>query len=412
MAKRELPTEDVAAESAYRWAILGGVWLVYFCFGMTTASMAPLVAPISRALGLSHAAMGSVLGAWPLVYIAAAIPCGALLDRIGTKWALLIGALIMMLSVAFRSLANGHLELFLAVALFGLGGPLVSIGAPKLIALWFRGKDRGLAMGIYITGPALGAMVALSATNSLLMPALDNDWRQALRVYGALMLLSGLIWFWIASHPVNREMERRLRGTAGRSWRVFVDLVKLPTVRLVLLMSVGIFFYNHGLNNWLPEILRHGGMEPARAGFWASIPTAVSVFAALTIPRLAIAQRRLWILVALFAGAAAAAVLLHGMNEPFLAIALVLQGLARGAMMTISVMILLEGPEVGARNAGAAGGLFFSAAEVGGVLGPLAIGFVSDLSGGFQFSLHMLSGVMVVLILITLRLHRLIGATA
>lgn len=412
MRNREFAPEVATATSPYRWAILGGVWLVYFCFGMTTASMAPLVAPISRTLGLSHAAMGSVLGAWPLVYIAAAIPCGAVLDRIGARWALLFASLIMMLSAALRSLASGHAELFLAVALFGLGGPLVSIGAPKLIALWFTGKDRGLAMGIYITGPALGAVVALSATNGLLMPAMDNDWRQVLRIYGALVLVSGLIWFWIASHPVSRTLEHRLQATGGRSWRVFVDLVELPAVRLVLLMSVGIFFYNHSLNNWLPEILRSGGMDPVRAGFWASMPTGISVLAALTIPRLAVSQRRLWILVALFAGAAAATMLLHGTIEPLLATALVLQGLARGAMMVIAVMILLDRPEVGARNAGAAGGLFFSAAEIGGVLGPLAIGFVSDLSGGFALSLYMLSAVMIILILFALRLHRMVRAAA
>lgn len=412
MRNREFAPEVATATSPYRWAILGGVWLVYFCFGMTTASMAPLVAPISRTLGLSHAAMGSVLGAWPLVYIAAAIPCGAVLDRIGARWALLFASLIMMLSAALRSLASGHAELFLAVALFGLGGPLVSIGAPKLIALWFTGKDRGLAMGIYITGPALGAVVALSATNGLLMPAMDYDWRQVLRIYGALVLVSGLIWFWIASHPVSRTLEHRLQATGGRSWRVFVDLVELPAVRLILLMSVGIFFYNHSLNNWLPEILRSGGMDPVRAGLWASMPTGISVLAALTIPRLAVSQRRLWILVALFAGAAAATMLLHGTIEPLLATALVLQGLARGAMMVIAVMILLDRPEVGARNAGAAGGLFFSAAEIGGVLGPLAIGFVSDLSGGFALSLYMLSAVMIILILFALRLHRMVRAAA
>ena len=32
----------VAEPSNYRWVLLGGVWLIYFCFGLTTASMAPL----------------------------------------------------------------------------------------------------------------------------------------------------------------------------------------------------------------------------------------------------------------------------------------------------------------------------------------------------------------------------------
>ena len=37
----------------------------------------------------------------------------------------------------------------------------------------------------------------------------------------------------------------------------------------------------------------------------------------------------------------------------------------------IAMLVLMELPEVGARHMGAAGGLFFSAAEIGGVLGPL-----------------------------------------
>ena len=63
-------------------------------------------------------------------------------------------------TMALRSIANGYLLLFLAVALFGVGGPLVSVGAPKLIASWFEGKERGLAIGIYSTGPTIGAVTA------------------------------------------------------------------------------------------------------------------------------------------------------------------------------------------------------------------------------------------------------------
>ena len=145
------------ATHSYRWIMLAGIWLLYFGFGLTVAVMAPLVQPVTDELGLSYAAMGAILGAWPLVYIGSAIPCGALLDRIGPRKALFLAAMIMALSGALRGLADGHMSMFLAVALFGLGGPLLSIGAPKLISLWFEGKERGLAMGIYITGPASAA---------------------------------------------------------------------------------------------------------------------------------------------------------------------------------------------------------------------------------------------------------------
>ena len=72
-------------------------------------------------------------------------------------------------------------------------------------------------------------------------------------------------------------------------------------LQLMLVMSVGIFFFNHGLNNWLPELLRHSGMSAAEAGIWAALPTAVGVAGALLIPRLATPRRRLAILAGRFA---------------------------------------------------------------------------------------------------------------
>ena len=47
----------------YRWMMLFGVWLLYFGFGLTASSLAPLVRPITSDLQMSYAAMGAVLGA-------------------------------------------------------------------------------------------------------------------------------------------------------------------------------------------------------------------------------------------------------------------------------------------------------------------------------------------------------------
>ena len=155
----------------YRWVVLFGVWLMYFSFGVSIASMAPLVAEITADLGMSNSGMGRVLGAWQLTYILAALPLGALMDRTGVAIGILFAGCVMALSLALRGVAGSETMLFVAVAVFGLGGPLMSIGAPKLIALWFEGADRGMAMGIYMTGPALGNIAAVTLANPVLLPA-------------------------------------------------------------------------------------------------------------------------------------------------------------------------------------------------------------------------------------------------
>ncbi len=75
--------------------------------------------------------------------------------------------------------------------------------------------------------------------------------------------------------------------------------------------------------------------------------------------------------------------------------------------MTLSILILLDIPQVGSKRAGVAGGMFFSAAEIGGVMGPVSIGMMSDWSGGFSSTLYMLTAVSVfLLILLTALWHQ------
>ncbi|MGE4218452.1 MAG: CynX/NimT family MFS transporter [Alphaproteobacteria bacterium] len=396
-----------------RWLMLAGVWLLYFCFGVTSTGLAPLVAPIVRDLGISHTEMGTVLGAWQLVYIVSAVPCGTMLDRLGPRRALFVGSLLIALSGLLRSLSVDFWSLFLAVAVFGLGGPIVSAGAPKVVSLWFHGRERGLAMGIYITGPALGAIVSLSLANSVFMPFFDNDWRDVLRLWSAVAVGMGVLWMVLTLHPAAKAMERKIAAEPRvRQREVLMQLLQLPAMRIVLLMSVGAFTFNHGLHNWLPELLRSQGMSPAVAGYWASVPTAVGIAGSLLIPRFATPEHRFSILLALCGAAGLASLFLHADAGPLLLVGLVLQGIVRSSIVTVTVLTLVELPGVEQRHAGTASGLFFSAAEVGGVTGPLALGVLYDASGGFDAGLYMLTGVTILLAIAVLRLRAMSAAQA
>jgi cyanate permease len=387
--------------------VLLGIWLMYSTFGMTVVSLAPLVGEITREFGIGHASMGLAFGAWQLVFIVAAVPCGALVDRIGVSRGLLLGALTIFASGMLRSLATDYLSLLLAVALFGLGGPIISTGAPKVVARWFRGPERGFAMGLYVTGPAIGTIVALTLTNAVLMPLLGNEWRLVLQVWAAMALATGVIWFAISRHSEMRRIEAEAAKAPRLSQvQVVRDLLRVPAVQVLLAMSVGIFIFNHGLNNWLPEILRSKGMTPAAAGAWATIPTVVGIAGALTIPRLATPRRRYLMLGGLFLSALIATLLLRAEPGPILIIGMMLQGVARSSMMTLSMLTLVEMPDIGEKHAATASGLFFSAAEVGGASGPVILGFIHDASGGFGAALWFLTSTMALLVVAAVWLQR------
>jgi len=392
-----------------RWWKLAGVWALYMAFGLNMAGLAPLVPDIEAGLGFSHASMGTVLGAWQFIYIFAAIPCGLVLDRMGTHKALFWGALLIGASGIARGFAGEYLHLLAAVALFGLGGPLISAGAPKVVSENFTGAERGLAMGIYITGPGVGVMVSLLFTQPMLMPLLGGRWGLVLILWGFAALAAGLFWL-LVGRGVTRSGDPITPNAP--LWNEISAVLSLSPVRLILLMSIGIFSINHAMNNWLVELLHNFGAGLKQASLLAVVPAVVGIVSALTLPRLATGSRRFSILIALFSCSLFGSLLfLIGGMGSWLYLALILMGIAGGSMMTVLILTLVEVPGVGERRAGTAGGFFFSAAEIGGVGGPVAIGVLYGGSGGFSSALALLALVALLLIGAVVPLRRLLAGS-
>lgn len=399
------PLEDTGEPPhPYRWTMLFGVWLMYFSFALTIASLAPLVFVIEKDLGIDHALMGTILGAWPLIYIASSAPCGALLDRFGPRRMLFVAMTIIAFSGVLRAVSDSYIELLLAIFVFGIGGPLISSGAPKIVSLWFKGKDRGLGIGIYFTGNALGGIAAVALTNSYIMPIFNNDWRQVLLAYAALVFCAGLVWLVISAHPASRAVETTLAAEKKTPiTQVFFELLSIPLVRIVLVIGIFILFFNHGLTHWLPTILQEKGMDEVSAGYWASIPTIFGLASAPFIPRLATPERRYFILLLLFAAAGLATLFIQYGDGLILGAGLLMQGVCRGSMTGIAILMLMDTDD--GKHVGAASGLYFSAGEIGGALGPMTVGTLAQSTGSFATPLFMMTGVSVLLILLLARLR-------
>jgi cyanate permease len=66
---------------------------------------------------------------------------------------------------------------------------------------------------------------------------------------------------------------------------------------------------------------------------------------------------------------------------------------------------LMEMPSVGAKNTGAAAGLYFSIGELGGTLGPLIMGVAADLTGSFVAGMVLVASIVAVMIVPALRIR-------
>jgi len=400
MARPIASSPAVANKDPRRWLMLALLWLLYASFGITTGTIPPLVGPILEDLNMTHSQMGLVLGAWQLVYIGTASPLGTLVDRLGVRRSLGIGIILVWLSLVLRGLAVNFLSLFFAVALFGVGGPIISIGAPKVVSLWFQGNERGVAAGIYATGPVAGMAFALATAGSLVMP-LTGTWRGISLVYGAILLVVVAAWWTFARDtalPPSEETGTAFSESAS-SRAVLWDLLRLRNVQLILVLAFGTFLLNHGLNNWLPTLLRESGMTLSQAGFWTAAATAVGALGLLAIPGLARHGYRaltLGLLLVVGAGTTTGLALLSG---PALISNLLISNIVRVPMMPVLTLILMETPGVGARRMGAGAGLFFAAAEVGGFGGPFLLGFLHDATSSLTTGVLLLAIVTAIMVL-------------
>jgi CP family cyanate transporter-like MFS transporter len=368
--------------------MLGLVWLTYASFGLVSNSLAPVVTQVTTDLGLSYSQMGTILGAWQLTYIGLAYMAGQIIDRIGLRRALGIGVLVIAASALLRGGATGFWTLFMFVALFGLGGPMVSVGAPKLIATWFAGPERGKAAGIYTTGPAIGAVVVLSTANSILMPA-TGSWRLTVAAYGVVALAVGMVWWLLSRDPPPEALVRTGSTVDPRR------LLRLRNVWLVLVIGFAGFLASHGLGNWLPRILQWHGFDPVDAGVWASIPNLVGIVGALTFSRVVPRDRRTHATAAMFATSAVALLLIGNAAGPPLILGLVLQGLVFNSITPLLMLVMMETPGVGPAAMGAAGGLYFTISEIGGFSGPSLLGYLFDVTGGFVLGLTLIAVLLV-----------------
>ncbi|MHA1935447.1 MAG: MFS transporter [Candidatus Thorarchaeota archaeon] len=389
---------DHAVKSSYRWIILALAWLVYFSFGLILSSIPPLVNIIAADLSMSYSQMGVILGSVILFYIPLSIPIGVTIDRIGQKKMIAAGLLIISTSSILRAFAFNFETMFLVVALFGFGGPTISVGLAKVVASTFQGKERGLSSGIYMTGAIVGSATALALTSSLILPFVGT-WRNVFSLYGIVGLFIAIMWVVLARESgINAESSNRFHSMK----MMLRTLLGSRQVWIATIIGSSSFLIFYGFGNWLPTLLEAKGMSPADAGWLASLPSWIGLIGSAIIPGLAAAGSRKPIIIVILLIEGVAIYVIGLAFELLLLVSLMIYGIISGATLPLMLVVLMDLPEVGAEFTGVASGLFFSIGASMGFIGPVLVGYLTDLSGAFLPAVIVLALAVEVMIVITL----------
>ena len=177
-----------------RWWIAGVLFLLSVINYVDRQTLSILVPTIQADLELSDQQYGNIVSLFLAAYTVSYLVSGRLVDALGARLGLALFAGFWSLAQMATGLANSVLTLGACRFLLGLGEAGGYTASPKIVAEWFPPKDRGLAVGLYGSGAAIGATLAPLLVVGV---AAQFGWRSAFVVTGVLgLLLAGAWYLW------------------------------------------------------------------------------------------------------------------------------------------------------------------------------------------------------------------------
>jgi MFS family permease len=207
---------------SFRWVVLFFVSVAMFGNYYVYDCIAPIADLLTRQLGFSDSNIGLLQAIYSIPNVVMVLIGGYIVDRIGTRKALLIfgtlcfvGSLVTSLSGVLAIMATGRL-------VFGLGAESLIVCVTTAVAKWFRGKELSFAFGINLTIARAGTLLAQQSPSWAGFAY--SYWRNPLLIsvaFGALCIVGAVI-YWLLE--VYAERRYQLGQAAATDKVVFSDI--------------------------------------------------------------------------------------------------------------------------------------------------------------------------------------------
>ncbi len=169
------------------WIMAAGSLAFFFVTATTFTSLAVVLWPMMPVIGLSNADAGLAFALVGLSCGLANLITAGIISRIGSRWTMVLGALVMVAGFGLASIVESRLPFFLATLLMGAGFTLLApVPVIPLIAYWFREKSSRM-LGIYFMVGASGGIVGPWMVNKIVY--LSGSWR----IHWAAMAASAFV---------------------------------------------------------------------------------------------------------------------------------------------------------------------------------------------------------------------------
>jgi MFS transporter, ACS family, tartrate transporter len=428
LANGQGPTDEHAILARITWRLLPLLFLCYIVAYVDRINVGFAKLQLQQALGIEPAVFGSVYGfgagLFFIGYFLFEIPSNLLLHRIGARiWIARIMVAWGLISMAMVFIHNT--TMFFAMRfLLGVAEAGFFPGVVLYLTYWFPARDRARTVALFATGAVIAGIIGSPVSGVVL--GLDGlaglaGWQWLFVLEGAPAVVLGVVV--LACLP-NGPAQARWLATSERAWiesrlaeeaallgqRQRHRLVDAFTSRRVWLLCLLYFLLNvggYGYEMWLPTIVKEfSGASDATVGLLNAVPYLAAAVAMLLVGRYSdrTGQRRLP--VALGAMASAVGFVLSGwLLDPYLAMAALVLAFV-GLKSTLGPFWALGTASLSGTAAAGGIALINSVGNLGGFVGPYAVGVIKDQTGSHLAALMTLGVALLAMGLLALTIRK------
>ncbi|MBD5323800.1 MAG: MFS transporter [Bacteroides sp.] len=273
----------------YPWVVVGLLWVVALLNYMDRQMLSTMQQNIALDIpALQNAeAFGALMAIFLWVYGVASPFSGAVADRVSRK-VLIVGSLGVWSAVTFAmGYCNDFHQLMWLRGIMGISEALYIPSALSLIADFFTGKGRSLAIGLHMTGLYCGQ--ALGGFGSLV--ATTWSWQATFHWFGIIGVAYAVVLMFLLHEKKNRGAAKpAVKAASSPTVRKESVLQSFAVVFSTMAFWVILFFFasssipGWATKNWLPTLF-HDNLNISMdwAGPMATLTISVASFIGVMI---------------------------------------------------------------------------------------------------------------------------------
>ncbi len=268
---------DAASQDKMRWPVVCvlslGMINAYFDRVCLTIALPVMI----QTIDLSPTQQGIALGAFFWSYTFLQIPSGVWVDKIGVRRPYFYGNLLWGFASAATALTTGLWYLLVIRILLGIGESVVTPSSMRYIRMHFEEKQRGSAVGLYMTGTKLGPAFGLPLAAFLIT---TFNWQTMFLIMGFGGLVILIPWMlWVKKDDIaaisrsQREVLEKEKPADSKLQTVSTrEILSSPVIWGVVLGTFCYMYFVYYGMTWMPQYFgQKFGMSIKDMGWYGGV---------------------------------------------------------------------------------------------------------------------------------------------